>query len=131
MKLVRAGELPLPGAVRWIGDVPGEYVTEFPYGRTEGGLWLIQREEGKHYPEFYLWKVGAGLNERVGYGGQHKALIRASGRGDDLLPGGGVIAEMVREIHAIERGILTLEGIRGVPGRKRWQVRPRRNVRMW
>jgi hypothetical protein len=115
IKLVIATDLPLPGDVRGIRSISGTYLPEMPISGDEG-LYIISCSQGAYamYPTYSLFRCTPIFCEELDWGANHKKLIKNSGLGGDLIPGAGPISAMVREIHALERGILTLHQVRTI-----------------
>jgi hypothetical protein len=107
--------LPLPGVVKIPKDIPGTHLTMFQTYELNPGDYLItaKRKNSRQYWgfEYTLRTLPYSKNKciKVYFGIQHKNIIKATGQHRDLLPGSGSLAAIVREIHAIRRGIIQLD----------------------
>jgi hypothetical protein len=125
-KVVRIkNTLPLPSEIRGAHSIPGYFLKEGDYTLLVQGDYLITAKEvnpKKNWGAAYsLYRVD--LNEtqpfvNIPFGSPHKTLIKEKGGHQDLLPGAGPAAAIVREIHALERGVLTVDESKRTPRKK-------------
>lgn len=124
IKVVRASVLPLPSSVKRIRDVPGEYLDALPKKLEPDDYVLTATEKtlgSRTVPVYTLLRFNPGIIgcfERIPFGSIHKKLIKSSPGNEDLVPGAGPISAMIREIHAIQRGILTPKQVQVVPAKR-------------
>jgi hypothetical protein len=115
-KVVRIkNTLPLPSEIRGAYSIPGYFLKDGDYALLVQGDYLITAKEvnpRKNWGAAYsLYRVDP--NESP-----HKKLIKEKGGHKDLLPGAGPAAAIVREIHALERGVLTVDESKRTPRKK-------------
>ena len=119
------GTLPLPSEIKGAHCIPGYFLREGETVVLVQGDYLITATEvnkRKNWGAAYsLYRVD--LNEKwplvnIPFGSPHKALIKETEGHKDLLPGSGPAAAIVKDIHALERSILTVAISKATP-RKR------------
>jgi hypothetical protein len=125
-KVVRSkNPLPLPSEIRGPHSIPGYFLKEGDITLLIHGDYLItatevnpKRNWGARYN---LYRVDVNEDKpfvNIPFGSPHKKLIKERGGHQDLLPGAGPAAAIVREIHALERGVLTVDESKMTPTRK-------------
>lgn len=107
-------ELPLPSEVRWSAQIPGFYLKLGEVYRASPGDHLITaKKKNKHANWgliYFLYAIHPVEDKlvRVPYGSLHKTTIKKAEGAKDIIPGFGSLAAIVRDIHAIRRGIIKL-----------------------
>ena len=122
--------LPLPSEVRWVANIPGVplKLSEI-YQASPGDHLITAKKKNKNanwgfvYSLYAIHPVEDKL-VRIPYGILHKTIIKKADGTKDLIPGAGALAAIVREIHAIRRGIIKL-------GLEPRSIYPTRYQRSW
>jgi hypothetical protein len=107
-------ELPLPSEVKWVTDIQ---VVKLEQGKTyhlvNGDYFITATKKNKHttwglvYSLYAIHPIDDKL-VRVPYGALHKTIIKHAEGTKDIMSGSGSLAAIVREIHAIRRGVIKL-----------------------
>lgn len=107
-------KLPLPSEVQWAANIPGVYLKlSEAYQASPGDHLVTATKKSKRANWGFIYSLYAihpveDKLVRVNYGILHKVIIKKTGEHKDLLPGAGPLAAIVREIHAIRRGVIRL-----------------------
>lgn len=107
-------QLPLPSEVKWHTDIPGTLLEPNKKYQLAPGDYLVSTvKKNKHQNWGFLHLLYAVSVQddklvKIPYGMRHKAIIKHSGRNQDLIPGAGNLAAIVRGIHAVRRGVIDL-----------------------
>ena len=107
-------QLPLPSEVKWNTDIPGTLMLLGQSYEIVTGDHLITATMKNKYQNwsyvYSLYAVHPGDDKlvRVPYGALHRTIIKHAEGTKDIMPGTGTLAAIVREIHAIRRGVLNL-----------------------
>lgn len=107
-------QLPLPSEVRWVANIPGVHLKlSEVYQAVPGDHLIIATKKSKRaywgfiYAMYAIHPVEDRL-VRVPYGALHKTIIKHAEGTKDIMSGAGPLAAIVREIHAIRRGVIRL-----------------------
>lgn len=110
----KGSKLPLPSEIKWHTDIPGiRLVPNVVYTISPDDHLVTAIQKNKHQNwGFYhiLYAVNPKEDKliKVPCGVGHKAIIKNSKGNQDILPGSGPLAAVIRAIHAIRRGVLDL-----------------------
>lgn len=110
----RSAQLPLPSEVRWGGNIPGIRLRVGETYQVIPGDYLVTatKKNKRQYWGFNYIMYAVHPEEdklvRVPYGILHKTVIKHAEGTKDIMPGAGPLAAIIREVHAIRRGIIRL-----------------------
>lgn len=107
-------QLPLPSEVKWVTNISGIYLKlGEDYQAVPGDYLVTATKKNKHAYWGFNYSMYA-IHPRedklvlVPYGALHKTIIKHAEGTKDIMPGAGPLAAIIREIHAIRRGIIKL-----------------------